>query len=177
MLIRETGAKCGSSYVDQNFKRWLKALLGDNCYRKLDPSNQIEDRSGSVVEGGGMRALMKHFGQHKRRFRHDQRDICIDLPEPLENLSIEGRVVDGQITLTLYVCIWFGKAYQLLKFHRQDFKSFFDPLVDQTVELLQRQITGIERRKRRVKVSNSSATSAYNICSVILTRTSLRMFS
>jgi len=111
MLIRKTGAKCGSSYVDQNFKRWLKALLGDNYYQQLDPRNQIEDKYGSVFEGRGMRALMKQFDQLKRQFRRDQRDVFIDLPEPLSYLDIEGRVKSGEIILTLCVCIWFGKAY------------------------------------------------------------------
>lgn len=47
-----------------------------------------------------MRALMKEFDIKKRQFTSDFRDIRLDLPEPLENLNLEGRVRGGEIKIT-----------------------------------------------------------------------------
>jgi hypothetical protein len=47
-----------------------------------------------------MRELMKKFDGMKRKFRSDYRSMRLDLPEPLQNLTIEGKVRGGEITIT-----------------------------------------------------------------------------
>ena len=82
------------------FKRWLKDLLGEENYRELDQGQLAHKISSHDTEGGRMRKLMKEFNIRKRRFKKDQRDIKIDLPEPLHNLNMGSKVVGGEITIS-----------------------------------------------------------------------------
>jgi hypothetical protein len=56
-----------------------------------------------------MRVLMKDFDERKKKFSNNARDMKLDLPEPLENLNIPGKVLEGELTITVYVTsILFG---------------------------------------------------------------------
>jgi hypothetical protein len=69
-------------------------------YRKIDANMDWNNTSSHAIEGKQMRMLMKSFERHKRRFRKDYPDIKMDLPEPLQNLTIDGKVDQGEITIT-----------------------------------------------------------------------------
>jgi hypothetical protein len=47
-----------------------------------------------------MRALMKTFDGYKRKFSGDHRDIKMDLPEPLDDLTVGKQVLGGELTIT-----------------------------------------------------------------------------
>jgi hypothetical protein len=47
-----------------------------------------------------MRALMKTFDGYKRKFCGDHRDIKMDLPEPLDDLTVGKQVLGGELTIT-----------------------------------------------------------------------------
>jgi hypothetical protein len=47
-----------------------------------------------------MRVLMQQFDILKRVFHQNTRDNMFDLPMPLGNLDIPGKVNEGQITIT-----------------------------------------------------------------------------
>jgi hypothetical protein len=87
------------------FKEWLKALLGEETYRRLDPKQLAHKLSSHNSEGRPMRQLMKTFNEKKRMFHRTQRDIRMDLPDPLHNLEMGDRVVGGEITITKSVTI------------------------------------------------------------------------
>ncbi|KAF1976595.1 hypothetical protein BU23DRAFT_565748 [Bimuria novae-zelandiae CBS 107.79] len=75
------------------FKRWLRDLIGENNYRKLDPHMEEHKISSHSVEGKAMRELMKEFDARKQDFgAGSTRDIHIDLPSPFQNLKITGNV-------------------------------------------------------------------------------------
>jgi hypothetical protein len=101
-LTNVTGAKCGSTYIDANFKRWLRNLISDRNYRQLDPKSSRKINA-HTTEGQKIRAIMKEFDGYKRKFASGSRDMKIDLPEPLENLDIKGKVDKGLLTITSYV--------------------------------------------------------------------------
>jgi hypothetical protein len=82
------------------FKKWLLNLIGEDNYQKLDPHTRKLKFGSHDIEGGRMRALMKDFDIKKRQFTEDFRDIRLDLPEPLDNLNLEGRVRGGEIKIT-----------------------------------------------------------------------------
>ncbi|OXV10191.1 hypothetical protein Egran_02048, partial [Elaphomyces granulatus] len=127
-------SKCGSIFVDLAFKKWLRDVLGDKHYRRLDPS-QLDPKIGyHHVEGQRMRELMQGFDKHKRKFNRDYRDIKMDLPYPLHNLNRDNKVVGGEITIT-----------------NKDMRSFFDLCVNQIIELIQGQINQINMQRERVK--------------------------
>jgi hypothetical protein len=46
-----------------------------------------------------MRAVMKKFVIHKELFKRDTEDIILDLPDPLKELTIPGRVKEGEIII------------------------------------------------------------------------------
>lgn len=51
-----------------------------------------------------MRAVIEKFNGIKRKFSNTaRRDMKLDLPKPLDNLNIPGKVIQGEITITLYV--------------------------------------------------------------------------
>lgn len=50
-----------------------------------------------------MRAVMKAFDGQKRKFSNNVRHVKLDLPEPLDNLNIAGKVSEGELTITGYV--------------------------------------------------------------------------
>jgi hypothetical protein len=81
-----------------------------------------------------MRELMIQFEAYKRKFNNNHRDIKIDLPEPLDDITIGTKVVGGEMTIS-----------------NEDMRSFFDPCIDQIVELVQGQILQVERKGSRVK--------------------------
>jgi hypothetical protein len=47
-----------------------------------------------------MRELMIQFEAYKRKFNNNHRDIKIDLPEPLDDITIGTKVVGGEITIS-----------------------------------------------------------------------------
>lgn len=49
-----------------------------------------------------MRQLMKSFDDLKRTFFKDHRDMRLDLPPPLNNLNLAGKVDLGEIKITKY---------------------------------------------------------------------------
>jgi hypothetical protein len=106
-LTKRTGAKCGSIYIDGNFKRWLHELLGDRDYRELDPRNASQKISAHDTESKQMRAIMKAFDAFKKKFVKTARDMKMDFPEPLDNLNIDGKVVEGELTITKEVSFIF----------------------------------------------------------------------
>jgi hypothetical protein len=77
--------------------------LGERHYRRLDERNAGQKISTHDTEGQYMREIMKAFDQHKRSFPKDGQDMKIDLTEPiLANLSIDGKVVEGEFTITQF---------------------------------------------------------------------------
>lgn len=49
-----------------------------------------------------MRTLMKTFDTLKKRFEKDTDDMILELPHPLNTLTIEGIVSEGMLTITKY---------------------------------------------------------------------------
>jgi hypothetical protein len=47
-----------------------------------------------------MRKLMRTFDVIKKKFKKESKDVHIDLPGPLSNLTITGKVNQGEITIT-----------------------------------------------------------------------------
>lgn len=94
-----TGRKCGSIFINQRFKEWIRMLLGDEEYRKLDPNLDIERNAAHASETPAMRALMKKFDALKKNFNMDSHEVRLTLPPPLQNLVIPDRVNQGLITI------------------------------------------------------------------------------
>jgi hypothetical protein len=95
------GAKCGSIFIDMAFKKWLRDLIGEDKYQVLDRTPPTYKIYSHESEGEQMRKLMKTFLYQKQKFRNGiARDISMDLPEPYQNLNLEHKVIDGEITIT-----------------------------------------------------------------------------
>lgn len=129
-----TGDKCGAIYIDIAFKKWLRELLGEKHYSKLDGNLNLDRISLYATEGKAMRKLMKSFDDLKKRFCKGHRDMPLDLPPPLENLTLSPGVNEGEIIIT-YATI----------------KGFFDQCVKKIIDLLEGHIRQIERLGKRTK--------------------------
>jgi len=79
--------------------------LGDRHYRTLDPESRGQKISAHTTEREQMRIVMKKFDGIKRKFSNNARDMKLDLPKPLDNLNIPGKVLGGELTIT--VCVAF----------------------------------------------------------------------
>jgi hypothetical protein len=94
-----TGDKCGSIFIDDAFKEWLRNILGAKHYRTLDSRSTKNRIRSHATESGEMRAIMKVFDPYKKKFTKDGRDFKLDLPEPLDNLSLKDHIIDGELTI------------------------------------------------------------------------------
>lgn len=98
-MTHALGDKCGSTYIDLEFKNWLRRQIGGENYILLDPAYDGKI-SSHAAEGQSMRDLMKVFNREKARFESNSEDIIIELPWPLEDLNREPTVVAGELTIT-----------------------------------------------------------------------------
>ena len=94
------GCKSGFIFIDLVFKKWLKNLLGEKNYQKLDSAELVHKIVSHSTEGSWMRELMSNFNQWKRRFNKDHGDIKMNLSDSLHNLNLDMRVVGGEIRIT-----------------------------------------------------------------------------
>lgn len=93
-------AKCGGSFVDANFKGWLRRAIRPENFAKLDKENALRPISTHTSESAAMRELMKRFDEKKRQFSSATTGLIkFDLPPPLDNLNVEGRVDKGELTI------------------------------------------------------------------------------
>jgi hypothetical protein len=75
-------------------------LLGEKHYQKLNGNPDLEKISSHTTEGKAMRQLMESFDVLKKQFHKDHRDMPLDLPHPLHNLTLDTRVNGGMIIIT-----------------------------------------------------------------------------
>ncbi|KAF7185658.1 Chaperone protein DnaK [Pseudocercospora fuligena] len=96
-----TGGQWGSSFIDTAFKNWLRDEIKADNYASIDRENARQQRiSPFARENSAMRALMTRFNIKKAAFsKTDKSDIILDLPEPLNNLSLGTRVKEVELTL------------------------------------------------------------------------------
>lgn len=94
-----TGKKCGSIFINRAFLKWLRFQLGENNYRQLDPNLDIDKEAFHASESPAMRDLMQKFDERKQGFTKSSGDEFLDLPEPLDALSIPGVVNSGEVKI------------------------------------------------------------------------------
>ncbi|KAF2828907.1 hypothetical protein CC86DRAFT_199672 [Ophiobolus disseminans] len=124
-----TGAKCGSIFINQRFKKWLRQRIGDRYYRELDPNLTLDKTASLASETPAMRSLMQDFDDRKEAFTaEDTRDIHLKLPPPLHELEVPGLIQLGELTIT-----------------REQMESFFDACLDQILQLIVGHMKQIER--------------------------------
>jgi hypothetical protein len=92
------GEKCGATFIDGNFKAWLRDILG-GYYSILDPSTRGR-AGGRTEEGPAMRDLMRTFDGWKKTFSRESGDVKFYLPEgPLHELDILNVLSHGELTI------------------------------------------------------------------------------
>jgi hypothetical protein len=86
--------------VDKAFQNWLRELIGDQEYKKLDPYIQAGKAGSHALVGEHMRELLKVFELRKRSFALSPvKDVPLDLTGDLANLNIRGKVDGGEIRI------------------------------------------------------------------------------
>jgi hypothetical protein len=123
--------RCGSVFINMEFRKWLRNLIGPKNYQKIDQNTVMGKITSHSVEGKAMRNLMEQFDDRKKAFTgSEDGDIAIRLPEPLADLSIPGKVDEGEVIISNSVMC-----------------EFFDVCVGKIVELIKGHIFQIEARK------------------------------
>ncbi|KAF2827326.1 actin-like ATPase domain-containing protein, partial [Ophiobolus disseminans] len=125
---KPTGGKCGSIFINRAFLKWLRSELGESYYRELDPNLDIDKDAFHASESPAMRYLMQEFDERKQTFDRDSGDFRLDLPEPLADLTIDGVVNQGEITVTRALMEWFfdtciGDVVGMIKYHVKEIEK------------------------------------------------------
>ncbi|RVD85378.1 uncharacterized protein DFL_003702 [Arthrobotrys flagrans] len=119
-----TGAKCGSSYIDEGFLQLLR--------RKIGPAFD-NDRIWNKKDIGRGSSLMKTFDSIKRSFGQTNNDVWfIELPAEVAD-DEENGIVDNE-----------------LEFTAEELKALFDPVVDNVVRLVRDQVDCIHNAMKDV---------------------------
>ncbi|KAF3318987.1 hypothetical protein TWF173_005397 [Orbilia oligospora] len=119
-----TGAKCGSSYIDEAFLQLLRQKIGP----EFD-----NDQVWSKKDIGRGSSLMKHFDSIKRSFgQTTNNQWFIDLPVSIANDESNG-IIDNE-----------------LEFTAEELQSLFDPVVGKVVRLVEDQVYNVEKTGQRV---------------------------
>lgn len=100
-LLTLAGAKCGSAYIDANFKQWLCDTLGEKHFKALDPKSNGKKIS-RTSESSNMRIVIKAFDGYKKSFKGNSAAVKIDLPAPIDKINVAGKVNQGELTITEY---------------------------------------------------------------------------
>jgi hypothetical protein len=93
------GRKCGSIFINRAFLKWLRGKLGEENYRQLDPNLDIDKEAFHASESPAMRYLMQVFDGRKQGFQRDSGAFFLDLPKPLDDLTINGIVNEGEMMI------------------------------------------------------------------------------
>ncbi|KAG4436977.1 hypothetical protein IFR05_007547 [Cadophora sp. M221] len=131
-----TGGKFGASYIDAAFQVWLQGKIGSENYAKL-----IKDSAESAIGAHStiskdMQQLMTAFEPVKRLFDGTGGDKTVALPRILEDIPADraNGVRDGEVIIT-------AKELGLL----------FNPIVEQILDLVERQINQVQMARYTVK--------------------------
>lgn len=75
-------------------------MISDRHYRALDRRTAGQQIGAHTMEEKQMRQVIKKFDEKKRLFSNKSQEVHIDLPDPLNTLSISGRVTQGDLRIT-----------------------------------------------------------------------------
>ncbi len=69
--LQRVGARCGASFIDQNFRRWLQGRLGPIRYEELEPrtAEGVIGLHTTITEN--MQRVMDEFDDIKKGFDSD----------------------------------------------------------------------------------------------------------
>lgn len=95
-----TGEKCGGSFVDRNFTKWLEKKIGTADYKKI-ADNPAGERDQHMLEPK-MGRLMQAFLTAKTSFGSEEdEEHILPLPAPLNAIDDPSRGIDcGEIRVT-----------------------------------------------------------------------------
>jgi len=130
-----TARRCGSQFINFEFKKWLQKHITTKNYERIDPNTVMGKITSHVTEGKAMRELMKDFDIRKKLFTGlEDDDIRLELPQPLDHLSIPGKVEEGDFVIPA-----------------KEMENFFDVCVEQVVELIKGHFVQIEKKGSKPK--------------------------
>ncbi|KAF3910447.1 hypothetical protein ABW20_dc0107046 [Dactylellina cionopaga] len=125
--IAGTGGKCGSSYIDEAFLKFL--------HEKIGPSFANESIWSKKDIGRGS-SLMKTFDSIKKSFGQTTNDVWfVELPVSVED-NEEAGIMDNELELTA-----------------DDVKNLFDPVVANVIALVKEQVDAIRSDTQTQAVS------------------------
>ncbi|EME38937.1 hypothetical protein DOTSEDRAFT_83580 [Dothistroma septosporum NZE10] len=124
-LVVGTGGKCGSTYIDRGFIKWMETQFGD-AYMNL-----------SWQKRGPASRLMKEFEGHKRDFGNSQ--------DPGKYYEMPCLMRDAKES----------KYYEeegIVKIYNDDLRKLFEPVVQKIIHLIQSQLDE-EKKQKKGKVT------------------------
>ncbi|OAL29037.1 hypothetical protein AYO22_02473 [Fonsecaea multimorphosa] len=150
--------------VPTAFKEWLRQMLGNKYYEKLDQNHDLQRISSHTCESKAMRQLMKSFDVLKKGFHKNNRDMALDLPPPLHNLTLDNRVDCGEIKITRIGDSLTDNNTSFSLLTSATMTGFFNACVETIMNLLQghiRQIENVNKQCRNIFLVGGFGESPY----------------
>ncbi|KAF2095053.1 actin-like ATPase domain-containing protein [Rhizodiscina lignyota] len=130
-------SRCGASFIDREFRKWLQRKLGEDIYSKLAQESPEQDLSAHKVMGPDLRRVMSEFEPIKRAFGDPSaaKENYIELPNSLGiDDNQENDIMNGEIRITA-----------------ETMREIFEPCVEGVVDLISAQITQVERARSKTR--------------------------
>ncbi|KAH8705851.1 hypothetical protein BGW36DRAFT_354243 [Talaromyces proteolyticus] len=120
-LIAGAGGKCGSTFVDRNFHKWMSSRFG-----------VAFDDVAAEKKGVGSR-FMREFELHKHDFGHADNFLDIQFEVPLVMCNVKnGRNYDTEDCQ--------------VKLSAKDMQTFFEPAVNKIKQILKQQVDAVRHK-------------------------------
>ncbi|KAK2733112.1 hypothetical protein FQN57_002304 [Myotisia sp. PD_48] len=117
------GGKCGSTYIDRNFNRWMTETFGDDF-------TSVPMR----LRGPGSR-FMNSFESAKRNFGGSNDDRGVEV---------------GPIRMDAGASVHYDDDDLVVKLSKYDMQRLFDPVVDEVINLVGSQVDAAEKKNKKI---------------------------
>ena len=136
-----TGGKCGATYIDRNFNKWMIDTFGRG-YTSLPAKKR----------GPGSK-LMEEFDRAKRRFDNKEDSPPIEIPIKMDvSRSIHYDDDENLVKLTRYVHIWSVHNPITHVIYRKEMRDLFDPVIDDIIALVGTQTEAARKKNQPIDV-------------------------
>ncbi|RUS16017.1 hypothetical protein BC937DRAFT_91694 [Endogone sp. FLAS-F59071] len=150
-ISRGSGKSCGSTFIDEAFVKYVKKICG-----AANVDNLIASHEGDWLK------MMNLWEQKKRDFADDSdEEESIPIPLSLRHLMAQDRLAEQ----------WDGESdneldedeLENITITVDDFRNMFDPIVDDTLNLVEDQLQRSCVALNEYKSQNSGSTQDYKI--------------
>lgn len=135
-ITESKGGNCGSSFVDKNFKEFLRNKLGEPTFKLLE--NEYYNALQYMVQEFCENVKIPFTGKNFKPYEIDLEDYFTKYPSTLRDIVKEGKekklLEESEWMITLQL---------------DDVKEMFDPLITRIVHLIKGQLDQLQNKNKQ----------------------------